>query len=348
LTKELLTASSVRAYRSCPRLYFFKYERCIIPLRTEGPRRFGSLFHEGLDGWWSHYHDGIDARLNEALAKMETFRERNQVDDFDVVRAEELLYGYEARWFDEPVDVVLGVEHKFTTALRNPATGKSSPYWCRAGKTDAEVVIGDRKYIIEHKTTTEDISGGSDYWLRLRMDNQVSLYLDAREADGILYDVIRKPGIQPYKATPAEKRQYTQEKKCPKKTCGGSRCEDCGGTGVIPSRLYQNQREADETLDEFRARYRAQLAEDPDKWYARAEVVRTIEELRESRYDQWQTAQQIRQSRRDGCWPRNPDACKQYNRPCDYFEVCTGMAELEDPHRFQLIVKHPELEEQNQ
>ena len=54
------------------------------------------------------------------------------------------------------------------------------------------------KIIYELKTTSEDIGPGSMYWRKLTLDGQVSGYLAAEpDAEGCLYDVIRKTALRP-------------------------------------------------------------------------------------------------------------------------------------------------------
>lgn len=187
--------------------------------------------------------------------------------------------------------------------------------------------------VLEHKTTSEDISLGSIYWRKLVLDAQISNYMvGARalgfEPDGVYYDALRKPATDPYVATPLEKRQYTKP------------------TAKDPvSRLYANQRDRDETPEEYRDRLLALIAEKPEHYYQRGIVVRLEEEERDAAFDVWQTAEQIRLSRRYERWPRNVDACSQYNRMCDYWEVCSGQASIDDPLRYEVTVAHPELED---
>ena len=184
----------------------------------------------------------------------------------------------------------------------------------------------------ERKTTTRDISPGSDYWPQLLLDVQVSIYLEAGklvgiDADAVLYDVLRVPSLRPLQATPPELRKYTKE------------------TAKEPSRLYSNQRDTDETPEEYGARCMEAIAADPDKHYQRQIVVRLEKEMLEARYDTWQTACGIRDARRLKVWPRNPDSCKQYGRPCTFFQVCTGTADINDPMLFQIRKKlHEELD----
>ena len=138
---------------------------------------------------------------------------------------------------------------------------------------------------------------------------------------GTLWDVLAVPSVRPLKATPAESRKYTKD-----------------------GRLYANQRDVDETPDEFFARCCAKIEEASGEHYQRAEVPRLERDLEEAARDRWQMAQMLRDAHRLGRAPRNPDACLRYSRPCDFFDVCSGAASLDDTTRFQrLEFPHPEL-----
>lgn len=173
--------------------------------------------------------------------------------------------------------------------------------------------------VVEHKTTTADITLGSRYWQRTILDTQISQYMRGAESlpynipEGVLYDVIRKPSLTPHEATPLEARKYTK------------------ATDKAPSRLYAGQREHDEEPDEWRARLLVDIAERPDFYYARASVVRMESERLEAARDTWLTAAAIRESARLNAWPRNPGSCEAYGRMCDYWRVCTGETVISDP-----------------
>lgn len=180
----------------------------------------------------------------------------------------------------------------------------------------------------EHKTTAEDITPGEPYWARLTLDPQLSMYIKGAKAlghdvDGVLYDVLRKPGLRPLEATPIESRRYTKD------------------TGA----LYKNQRAEDETPEAYGERVAEAIKEDPNKYYQRAIIVRLQHEMEEADRDVWQTAGNIRDARRLNLWPRNPDSCKPWGRTCDYFSACTGTASITDPLLFvQKEEAHEELE----
>jgi hypothetical protein len=181
--------------------------------------------------------------------------------------------------------------------------------------------------IVTHNTSSETIDGGSDYWKRLRLDAQVSDYFVGARAlgfdvAGCLYDVIGKPKVAPFEATPPEKRQYTKK----------------------DGRLYAGQREADETIEEFAARLRGHVAENFDRYFRRGKVVRLAEEERDAALDTWQIAREIREAQLADRYPRNPESCVRWGQTCEFFSVCTREADLNDRTLFRTAATaHEEL-----
>jgi hypothetical protein len=100
--------------------------------------------------------------------------------------------------------------------------------------------------------------------------------------------------------------------------------------------LYANQRENDESLDEYQDRLMSDIAENPMKYFSRGEVVRFEEEEKDAQHDLWQLTKAIRESQLSNRWPRNPDACVAYGRMCEFFSVCTRTASLDDPILFRV------------
>jgi hypothetical protein len=247
-------------------------------------------------------------------------------DPFELARAEAMLRGYDARWGDEQYET-LAVEAEFFTSLVNPETGAASRTWRLGGKIDAIVRdAAGRVLIVEHKTAAAEIGPGSEYWKRLRLDGQVSIYYEGArslgfDVEGCLYDVLSKPALRPYKATPPESRKYTKD-----------------------GRLYATQRDRDETPEEYRARLIEAVASDPMGYYQRGEVVRLESEMADALHDVWQLAKQIRESELAKRYPRNPDACVRWGRTCEFFGLCTGEASPDDPGSFRRVENpHGEL-----
>ena len=217
--------------------------------------------------------------------------------------------------------------------------------------------------VYEHKTSALDIAPGSVFWKKLVLDSQASNYhVGARaigvEPVGIVYDVLRKVGLEPYVATPMEERKYKQlrDKACPvckKKNAPpaphvdeatGNKCFEGRVVTDPGGQLYANQREHDETLDEYRERVRADIAGNPEKYYQRGLIVRTHADEHDAALDAWTTGRQIRESQLSGSWPRNTDACHQFNSECDYWRVCSREASIEDDTKFRTLDReHEEL-----
>jgi hypothetical protein len=244
------------------------------------------------------------------------------LSDVDLIKAECMLELYHARWADEPLRP-LAVEVEYRAPLVNPATGAASRTFQRAGKID--VIVQDdagKVWTVEHKTSSEDISPGSDYFARLAIDGQISHYhYGARslgfEPAGCIYDVLGKPRHQPLAATPHDKRQYKKD-----------------GT------LYASQRAEDEDPEAFRARLREALIADPDAYVRRAQVVRLEADMADAAFDDWQTARAIREAELAGRFPRNPDACTRYGSRCSFWGVCTRTMALDE---LPQVTPHQEL-----
>jgi hypothetical protein len=339
---DLITNSRVNAFNTCARLHHYKYELGYRPVVTGLALEFGILMHAGLEGWWLAFAQGKGAEALEQAYKFmaEAIQRCETADEFDVLKAQVLMAGYHARWAEHMDEYeVIVVEGKFAAPLVGPH-GKRARGLKVAGKLDVLVRRrSDRTvWLVEHKTSSADLSAGSIYWQRLRMDGQVSMYFAGALAlgyapDGCLYDVIAKIDQRPLKATPEADRKYTKP-------------VIKAGVVVEPARLYAKQREADETFEEFKERITALMAEKPDEYFGRAEVVRLDSELEESNRDTYETALMIRDGLKAQRHPRNPDACFRYNRVCEFYPVCSGAASLDDRHLYERLENvHPELED---
>lgn len=316
----VLTASRLKDARACQRLHKFRYLDGYRPAEEATTVRFGSLIHAGLEAWW--LAPDASVALAGAIAAMS-----GEADPFERAKAEALLVGYDARWSEERelYDVIF-VEMTFDAPLVNPETGRPSMTWRLGGKLD--VVVRERAtgriYVVEHKTSSEDISPGSEYQRRLRMDGQVSLYYVGTESlgypvTGCIYDILKKPALRPKKATAEIKVKLD-------------------GSPRAGQQLH------DETPEEFRSRLLEAIAENPTTYFARSQVVRLEGEVSEALADVWQIGRTLRENELAGRFPRNPDACLRYGKTCAFFGVCTGEASLDDATQFRRLTDvHPEL-----
>ena len=315
---QLLTNSRLRVYRECERKHDLAYNRSIRPRQTSETLRFGTLMHLGIEAWWNHTGE---ERLEAALAAV-----NQESDPFERAKAAAMLAGYHERWKDETGIESVAAEIPFETALLNPRTLAASRNWRLAGKLDGLVQRRGRTAIREFKTTSDAIdSDVDDYWMKLSMDSQISIYVLGAEALGYevfetLYDVARKPALRPLLATPVEARKYTKD-----------------------GRLYATQREVDETPEEYGLRVAAVLAENPEKYFQRRWIPRDEAQMREFMWESWQSAKAIREGQLMERSSRNPEACMRLGR-CPYWSVCVyGEDPLMSPDFEVLETAHPEL-----
>jgi hypothetical protein len=313
---QILTSSRMRAFRRCARYHHLKYERMVERVGERGGAlRVGSLFHRALAAWLEAHLGGHTAReaLSWALTAIARHAQEEECDPFDVAKVRAMVRGYDARWGGEDRYAVKEIEREYRAPLRHPESGRRSRAFVLGGKVDAivEDLEDGRVYVVEHKTTSEDLSPGSDYWVRLRIDSQISNYYEGAAAlgyqvDGCIYDVAKRPGLRP---------------------------------------LQANARRAQpEAPEEYEARCLASLAEAADGAYGRGVVIRLDEEMRSFRWDAWHTARLMRDAERLGMHPRNDDACNMFNRACEYLDVCAGVAPADDPVLYTVRARrHPEL-----
>ena len=310
-----LTTSSAKSYRACNRLYKLRVIDGIRGIKRAPALHFGTLWHGMMEVWW-------DSR--ELTGALEWLRAQPDVDPYDRAKLAALMVGYHCRWSGDGLAAV-AIEEEFATPLRNPATGAPSRTFELAGKKDGVAKDHRGTWLVEHKTSSEDISAGSVYWQKLKMDTQISTYYvgcraNGHDIEGCIYDVVRKPMIKPRMATPIEKRKYRAN-----------------------GELYANLRDCDETPEEYGDRLTEDIEKNPDQYYRRGEVYRLESEEIDAAKDLWQTARAIRDSERLDSWPRNPDACFRWHRECDYWPVCTGAATVDDTSRYERVRAHEEL-----
>lgn len=364
---ELYTSSRLKVFRECMRKHFYQY-RLGIRTPSSPAAEFGTVAHSALEAYFLAWKRGdMDARLPDALAAID----RSALSPDNQVRLRAMIVAYHHRWHSEPWEI-LDVEVQFRYELGGFEIG---------GKVDA--IIRDtrdgRVFVLEHKSTGQDASAGSGYWDRLSIDTQVSIYVDGatmlgHEIAGVIYDVIQRPRHELKLATPVSDREYTLGKGCSK--CGGSgggkngikqgrghydvvfasevkrnECDGCAGTGwklnkdgkPEAPRLYSNQRDTDETLDEFADRLVDEIAAKPDDFLIRGVVVRLEDELPSMRTDLLEVIRMEQAAALFEIRPRNPDNCNKFNSQCVFFDVCAHRASIDDEVRFPRSGAHPEL-----
>lgn len=294
----VLTNSALKNWRACQRKYRLRYVDGYEPVNKGDNLSFGTLVHTALEKWW------LDPA--HVLASAWEGVDTSAIDPFALARAQAMMMGYSVRWGEWAQSVrVLRVEGEFGMPLVNPATGRTSRLYQLGGKLDLLVQLADGTIaIVEHKTSSEDFTAGSAYRSRLLMDGQVTAYFAGAEAMGYeatlcLYDVLGKPGLKPLQVN--------------------------------------KSRSVAETPEQYRDRCIEAIASDVDRYYAHVELVRLHSEREEWGQEVWQQAQSIQAAKVGGAFPRTPESCFNFGRPCEFYPVCSSQSAITDTSLYRKL-----------
>jgi hypothetical protein len=356
----VLTHSRTLAFGKCRRLHHLRYNLGIRPATDAKPLRIGSAVHTALDLLakgekletatlairlgYSHLPDWCETEdeVNEwtCEAEMAVAMIRAYHDHYAAVIVPPEV---------TPAEIIHS-EIDFDLPIHNPETGATIRVFRNRGKIDKIVRLADgRVAIMEHKTTSDDISPGSDYWLRLCIDQQVSRYMAAaqdlgHEPQTVLYDVIGKP-----KQSPSLIPLVDEDGVKIVHDAAGQRVRTKDGkkwretADTAQGYVLQTRRE---TAEEYGRRvYEAMMAE-PNRYFARREVPRLTSDLEAFRLELYQQAKDIHEANQSGRHFRNTASCIGYSR-CEYLDVCARNVEPtreNPPSGFVAVADlHPEL-----
>lgn len=321
MAPRVVTVSEIRAYRTCARLWHYKYEDGIRPALESKALLIGSAVHSALEIFWT---GGSKA---DALGKLEeicvgSFWE-SETGVLEATRCNVMICGYFDFWEPErPKWKTLpgGVEKVIQLGLDHGIV--------LGGKVDglARYLEDGRLFMIEHKTSSEDVSSsGSDYWQRLALDSQIDTYQHVLEKEfgepvSILYDVLKKITTAPkFKKSVSKRKAET------------------------PEEFAERKAEQRETLEEFGSRILGDMGKAGEQWFVRREIVRLDSQREEHIIERDQTLAEMFATGRT-VYPRNDGACTSRFGTCPFLGVCAGTATLDDPKFARLDDIHPELE----
>jgi len=308
------------------------YEYILLRRRITagGPKDFGKLAHIALMAWWR-------GGLKAAVKAMTDMSDQMTVEVAARLRAMLATYnplmdnGTPARDRFEVVDL----EKEFSgVKIVNPLTGRAMTNYFLCGKVDGilrDKVTGEL-WLLEHKTTSEEILGFGVYWQRLSIDVQIAYYMLATGTVGVLYDVLRKPdcSLSQIPLLDAERLKIVLD-------ANGSRVMTKQGkprqTGDKDLGYVLQTRE--ETGDELYDRCVAKITENLAGHYQFREIRLDVDDLEEAKSDLWAQAHMLSECAQLNRWPRNSNSCRSFFGMCEYLGVCTKMESINDDALFR-------------
>ena len=349
--KQKLTNSRISSFKECRRRHLYEYEIGLRRIDEARALRMGDAFHSGLEEL------GKGEGLESACAAVR-FKYANCPEHFDLydwmIECETILRlvcAYQWRWSNMPLEYVQ-TEFVFQLPLVYPETGKPTPIFDIAGKIDGIVRLEDGRLAIkETKTVSEDVSLNSDFWRRLRMDQQITLYILAArkmgyQVDAVLYDVARKPSIAPTPVPYLDENgiKIVMDSKGYRVQNKNGKWRQTGDTElgyVLQSRPM--------TPVEWGNKLTEDIVSRPEFYFARVEIARLDQDIAEFEHELWAVQQAIRDAQNTNRWFRtvNRHSCKY----CSFFDPCCTNQEINPaspPIGFEIVTDlHPELSNVN-
>jgi hypothetical protein len=241
-----------------------------------------------------------------------------------------MMAAYHVRYVNDCEFVPESVEDEFQIPiynLKSNSISKSRTFQL-AGKQDVKVSDANaNRWVIDHKTCSEDIGPEAVYWPHLAVEGQASLYLLAehvagRRASGAVWDVIRKVGIIPKTVNKAD---------CTAITSVGFYCGEpvSDETQAYIIKTAKTEKAVRENAELYEIRVRTECLEKPARHFQRRRVPRLQDHLVAYAHELWELTQEVlatrRRHRQMGVLPvRNSGACMNYGMPCTYLGICSG------------------------
>jgi hypothetical protein len=315
----ILTHSSESAFKACPRRYYLSYVLGLRPEHSSDALRIGAAFHYGLEALKRGEDEHAAVKSVQLAYADATCPPWLTSEEYEVEQAtaSAMVRGYARRYAGDQILKTVAIELPFALPIVNPSTGCRARNFYNGGKIDwiAELPDGGLA-LVDHKTTSDDITPGSDYWRRMLLDGQISRYVLAARSMGYdvrttIYDVVKKPNIRPKAVAKADRALATSQ----------GHYFDLPLTSACPER---------ETPAMYGARLAADMVERPSFYFARMEIPRLDSDLEEFRAESWAMQKMIRECETNqkqwgkAAWPRNTNACTSPYR-CQFLDVCRGV-----------------------
>lgn len=338
--RQLITASSLNSIANCGREYYYRYVLGLRPIEDNINLRIGTAWHNAMEARWQGkpYEESLEICVDKAA----------DLDEHTLASLSGLLAGYYQHYgaVTEPETLMIEQEFKYKIA--------GSLTFASAGKIDCLIRTGEKTFsLLEHKTTAEDISDSSFYWDRLRYNVQLFQYiLGVRSlgytVDKIIYDVTRKPTIQPRQSVPKLDEhglKIVQDE-------AGNRVFNANGAPRQTGDTKQGYTvlTAPETPEEYATRLFEDTKERPEFYFQRKEIAvleQDIEVFQDERLEKCKQILHLQNRAKkvgDAAWTRNVTyfGC----RICAYNAFCLQGVAVDagnPPPGFEIGQKHSEL-----
>jgi hypothetical protein len=315
-----------------------------VPVKKSDALRFGSVIHHGLDmAATKSEEEGIQEAIqyhkdhNIPKRYSDTSAEDWYEFHLDTHRIIATLSAYFWRWreTDEHYETIAS-EKEFEIPFKNGE-------YTLSGKIDKIVKLPSGDLAVrEHKTTSDDLGPKSDYWRKLRIDSQISLYYIAAHDLGhpvsyVEYDVIRKPKIEPRWLSQAETRHLIDNGQYMTRLKTGADPIVIGEgyevTNDEDGRTFVENEEAElkqqkngsvirETFTMFGHRLFQMLCHNHEDYFARKPIPRTASDLELFAKEIDMQAEMIEKRNEKNAWERNDSQCIVFGK-CPYFYLCS-------------------------
>jgi len=161
-----ISYSRLNHFRSCPRLYYWRFVQNLVPKKDPVPLIVGRAAHLGLAAHYSSQaaEQFIEAHFEEARKQAPWLQEELE----DLARQERyvkfIITEYKKRWATEPW-TMLAPEVQGSIPL-----GDHEFYF----RTDGLISWRAKPWLLEHKTTSQM---GTMFFKKFRMDGQITTYI---------------------------------------------------------------------------------------------------------------------------------------------------------------------------
>jgi len=254
-----------------------------------------------------------------------------------------LITGYAHKYYRENTDYeIVDIESVYTAPLRNlDPKGRISRKWTLAGKIDKLVKIDGEYFLVDHKTTSLDISDPtSNYWRVLRIESQprhyeILMYSNGIPLRGIIWDVVKKPTTRPRKITNSVRQSILKD--------GQYMGEDVSGDTYNAIDTMEK-----ENMEMYSVRLIKEVMGNEEKHFQRKPLALTKDELEQYNKSLWQVSEDMsntmKRTEKSGSTPYNPSGCMMWNTPCQYLGICSNHDDVDSENWVRSKDVHPELE----